>query len=71
MFYSVFLTAFLAAFTRSEVSAGQPRAVNHDDLADSYDFIIIGGGTSGLTVADRLTGNPNGEQPASNYRKSK
>ena len=25
------------------------------DIADSYDYIIIGGGTSGLTVADRLT----------------
>lgn len=30
------------------------------DILDSYDFIIIGGGTSGLTVADRLTENPNG-----------
>lgn len=25
----------------------------------SYDFLIVGGGTSGLTVADRLTENPN------------
>jgi choline dehydrogenase len=25
------------------------------ELHDSYDFIIAGGGTSGLTVADRLT----------------
>ncbi|KAK0647597.1 Pyranose dehydrogenase 3 [Lasiodiplodia hormozganensis] len=25
------------------------------DLADEYDFVIVGGGTSGLTVADRLT----------------
>jgi len=24
-------------------------------LRDRYDFVIIGGGTSGLTVADRLT----------------
>ena len=31
------------------------------DLLDSYDFVIVGGGTSGLTVADRLTENPNGE----------
>jgi hypothetical protein len=25
------------------------------ELLDSYDFVIAGGGTSGLTVADRLT----------------
>jgi DeoR/GlpR family transcriptional regulator of sugar metabolism len=35
------------------------------DILDSYDFIIIGGGTSGLTVADRLTENPNGALPKS------
>lgn len=25
------------------------------DIAESYDYVIVGGGTSGLTVADRLT----------------
>jgi hypothetical protein len=37
------------------------RAVVVDDpshLEDSYDYVIIGGGTSGLTVADRLTEDP-------------
>jgi ribulose 1,5-bisphosphate synthetase/thiazole synthase len=24
-------------------------------LRDKYDFVVVGGGTSGLTVADRLT----------------
>ena len=28
------------------------------ELLDSYDFVVIGGGTSGLTVADRLTEDP-------------
>jgi len=26
-----------------------------DDLHSSYDYVVVGGGTSGLTVADRLT----------------
>ena len=37
------------------------RAVIVDDvstLSAHYDYVIIGGGTSGLTVADRLTENP-------------
>lgn len=26
-----------------------------EDLSDVYDYVIIGGGTAGLTVADRLS----------------
>ena len=29
--------------------------VSRAELSQSYDYIVIGGGTSGLTVADRLT----------------
>ncbi len=34
----------------------RPRILNSArDVAQAYDYIIVGGGTSGLTVADRLT----------------
>jgi hypothetical protein len=36
-------------------------------LKQSYDFIVIGGGTSGLTVADRLTEDPNSVFPESRH----
>lgn len=32
-----------------------PRQVSSSELLDSYDYVIVGGGASGLTVADRLT----------------
>lgn len=37
------------------------RAVIIDNISDlrlTYDYVVIGGGTSGLTVADRLTEDP-------------
>lgn len=36
-------------------------------LKQSYDFIVIGGGTSGLTVADRLTEDPNSVFPSNRH----
>jgi ribulose 1,5-bisphosphate synthetase/thiazole synthase len=33
-----------------------------DEIKDSYDYVIVGGGTAGLTVADRLTADGNREQ---------
>ncbi len=46
----------------AKASSPATRSIRHstiveraDDLLPEYDYIIVGGGTSGLTVADRLT----------------
>lgn len=33
------------------------------DAINTFDYIIIGGGTSGLVVANRLSEDPNGKRP--------
>lgn len=51
---------YLLCFLFALVNAARGALVIGRDavLRESYDFVIVGGGTSGLTVADRLTENP-------------
>ena len=59
-----FLFAWSALFSSSyslAVLPFAPRAVVIDDITQlntKYDYVVVGGGTSGLVVANRLTENP-------------
>jgi hypothetical protein len=56
--------AAIYALAWSAVALGLPRhatLVSRQNASTThYDFVIAGGGISGLTVADRLTEDPNG-----------
>ena len=59
-FKGISLLALATAFT--VISARPARTdyakiVSRQEIQDEYDYIIVGGGTSGLTVGDRLTEN--------------
>ena len=59
---SVFLLCF-AILTEARTHLGRTAQVieaRQLSKETTYDFIIAGGGIAGLTVADRLTENPNG-----------
>lgn len=51
------------AFVCTTGAAIRPSLVTRQDSStlSSYDYVIIGGGTSGLTVANRLTEDPGGQ----------
>ena len=55
---SVATLALAATLTRAAVPRGVHKArvlKEPAELEESYDYVIVGGGTAGLTVADRLT----------------
>lgn len=64
---SVKHAAVLYALACSAIALDLPRHATLVDRQDAgttaYDFVIAGGGISGLTVADRLTEDPTGMSP--------
>ena len=56
----------LALICIAAATMRRPLIIREDSaILTSYDYVIGGGGTSGLTVANRLTEDPDGQYPAS------
>jgi len=55
---AVALAAVLTSTLVAAYPSSVPKATIHsraDDIDEVYDYIIVGGGTAGLTVGDRLS----------------
>jgi hypothetical protein len=55
----VLLAGIFSLLTLTVAVPVEPRLDPVDEK--TYDYIVVGGGLSGLVVANRLTENPNGE----------
>ncbi len=62
LFGALLASAALSAAAPAEsVAARHATVVTRQTLLSNYTFIIAGGGIAGLTLADRLTEDPNGK----------
>jgi ribulose 1,5-bisphosphate synthetase/thiazole synthase len=63
--FLIILSATLALVSTSPTFASSAQVKRSvDDLLDSYDYVVIGGGTSGLVVANRLSEDPSSKSVA-------
>jgi hypothetical protein len=62
----LFIVQLLTSAFVAAAAAGANALSIRAPLNQTYDYIIVGGGTSGLTVANRLTENGKRESPTPN-----